>query len=38
LPTTNARRQPGIEYDFDIEKTSTPTSFAPATSRKLGAR
>ena len=38
LPTTNPRRQPAIPYDFDIEKSSTPTSFAPGVARKLSRR
>ena len=32
-----AIRQPAIENDFDIEKISTPMSFAPRACKKLGA-
>ena len=34
-PATNAMRQPIMLKPFDIEWTSTPTSFAPSTCRKL---
>ena len=37
LPTIAAVRQPVMLQPFDSEKTSTPTSFAPGVSRKLGA-
>ena len=36
LPHTKPIRQPGMLYDFDSEKISTPTSLAPGTSRKEG--
>ena len=35
FPTAKPRRQPAIPYDFDIEKSSKPTSRAPSTARKL---
>src|ERR671919_617092 len=38
FPTAKATRHPGIEYDFDIEKNSTPTSRAPGTCINDGAR
>ena len=37
LPQTKPTRQPGMLYDFDSEKISTPTSLAPGTSRNEGA-
>ena len=38
LPHMKASRHPGIEYDFDIENNSTPTSLAPGTCSIDGAR
>ena len=38
LPHTKPSRQPGMLYDFDVEKSSTPTSLAPGTSRNDGGR
>ena len=37
LPTIAAVRQPVMFQPFESENTSTPTSFAPGVSRKLGA-
>ena len=36
FPHTNPIRQPGMLYDFESEKISTPTSFAPGTERNDG--
>ena len=35
FPTAKPSRQPAMPYDFDIEKSSKPTSRAPSTARKL---
>ena len=37
LPTANPMRQPVMLYVFDSDPNSTATSFAPGTSRMLGA-
>ena len=37
LPTIAAVRQPVMFQPLESENTSTPTSFAPGVSRKLGA-
>ncbi len=38
LPTAKPSRQPAIPYDFDIENSSSPTSRAPSSARKLCGR
>ena len=37
LPHAKPTRQPAIEWLFESEKNSIATSFAPGTSRMLGA-
>src|SRR4029079_10031391 len=36
LPHTKPMRQPAMLYDFEVEKTSTPTSFAPGVCKNDG--